>query len=80
MFFHSRNKELFENAPPYMIIRPYLKGGLYIHSGQIPILIDKLTYIYEPPLTKPYEYYDKSVSYHILHLFTNPYEHGDSSE
>ena len=25
----SNNKELFENAPPYMIIRLFLKGGVY---------------------------------------------------
>ena len=29
------NKELFKNAPPYMIIRPSLKGGLYMSAGQI---------------------------------------------
>ena len=29
-----RNKELFENAPPYMIIRTSLKGGLYLSAGQ----------------------------------------------
>ena len=27
------NKELFENAPPYMIIRPSLKGCLYMSAG-----------------------------------------------
>ena len=26
--------ELFENAPPYMIIRISLKGGLYLNAGQ----------------------------------------------
>ena len=40
------NKELFENAPPYMIIRPYLKEGLYISSGQISKLPVKLTCIH----------------------------------
>ena len=55
------NKELFENAPPYMIIRPYLQEGLYISSGQISKLIVKLTYIHLQFLTKPHEYYDKSV-------------------
>ena len=33
------NKELFENAPPYMIFRPFLKGGLHMSSGQISKLI-----------------------------------------
>ena len=27
------NKELFENAPPHMIIRPYFRDGLYISSN-----------------------------------------------
>ena len=49
-------KELFENAPPpYMIIRPSLKGGLYISSGQISKLFVKLTYIHVQILTKPHE-------------------------
>ena len=56
------NKELFKNAPPYMIVRLSLKGGLYISSGQISKLIVKLTYIHVQLLTKPHEYYDKSVS------------------
>ena len=30
----TKNKELFKNAPPYMIIRPSLKGGLYMSAGQ----------------------------------------------
>ena len=42
----SKNKELFENAPPYMIIRSYLQEGLYISSGQIYKLIVKLTCIH----------------------------------
>ena len=46
-----------------MIVMPSLKGGLYISSGKIPKLIDKLTYIHDPLLKKPYEYYEKSVSY-----------------
>ena len=62
------NKELFEDAPPYMIIRPYLKEGLYISSGQISKLIVKLTYIHVQRLTKPHEYYDKSVSYTFASL------------
>ena len=57
------NKELFENAPPYMIIGPYLQEGLYISSWQILKFIVKLTYIHVQLLTKPHEYYDKSVSY-----------------
>ena len=62
------NKELFENAPPYMIIRPSFKGGVYINSGQISKLIVKLTYIHVQLLTKPLEYYDKSVSYTFASL------------
>ena len=42
----EKNTELFENAPPYMIIRPYLKEGLYISSGQISKLPVKLTCIH----------------------------------
>ena len=61
------NKELFENAPLYMIIRP-LKGGLYISSGQISNFTVKLTYIHVRLLTKPYEYYEKSVSYKFASL------------
>ena len=37
------NKELFENAPPYMIIRPFLMGGLYMSAGKISKLVFKLT-------------------------------------
>ena len=67
------NKELFEDAPPYMIIRPYLKEGLYIISGQLSKLIVKLTYIHVQLWTKPHEYYDKSViitfvSLHKIHM------------
>ena len=60
---HSWNKELFQNAPPYMIIRPSLKVGLYINFGQISKLIGKLIYIHVQLMTKPQEYYDKLVSY-----------------
>ena len=55
---------------PLMIIRPSLRGGLYISFGKI---IVKLTYIHAKLLTKPHEYYDKSVSYTFASLFTNPY-------
>ena len=64
----DENKELFENAPPHMIIRPYFQEGLYISSGQISKLIVKLTYIHAQRLTKPHEYYDKSVSYTFASL------------
>ena len=37
------NKELFENAPPYMIIRPFPKGGLYMSARQTSKFIFKLT-------------------------------------
>ena len=63
-------KELYKNAPPFMIIRPSLKGGLYISSGQISKLIVKLTYIHVQLLTNPHEYYDKSVSY----TFASPHK------
>ena len=62
------NKELFDNAPPHMIIRPYFQEGLYISSGQISKLIVKLTYFHVQHLTKPHEYYDKSVSYTFVSL------------
>ena len=64
----SLNKELFENAPPYMIIRQSLKGGLYISSGQITKLMVKLTYMHVQLLIKPHEYYGKSVSYTFASL------------
>ena len=57
----NKNKELFENAPPHMIIKPYFQEGLYISSGQISKLIGKLTYIHVQRLTKPHEYYEKSL-------------------
>ena len=59
----DKNKELFKNAPPYMIIRPSLKGGLYMSAGQTSKWIVKITYIHVQLLTKPHEYYDKSVYY-----------------
>ena len=62
------NKELFENAPPYMIIEPTPKGCLYIGSGQISELIVKQTYIHMQLLTNPHEYYDKSVPYTVASL------------
>ena len=62
------NKELFKNAPPYMIIMPYLKEGFYISFGQISKLIVKLTCIHVQLLTKPHEYYYKSVSYTFASL------------
>ena len=42
----KKNKELFENAPPYMIIGPLLKGGLYMSAVQTSKLIFKLTCIH----------------------------------
>ena len=74
-----QNKELFENAPPHMINRPYFQEGLYISSGQISKLIVKLTNIHVQRLTKPHEYYDKSVSYTFASLHKS-YEHGDKYE
>ena len=76
VFFLDWNKELFENAPPYMIIRPYLKEGLYISSRQISKLIIKLTYIHVQPLTKPHEYYDKYVSYTLPSLHKSIWTRG----
>ena len=60
--------ELFENTPPYMIIGPSLKGGLYMSSGQISKLIVKVTYINVQLLTKLHEYHDKFVSYTFASL------------
>ena len=57
------NKELFENAPTYMIIRPSLKEGLYMSDRQTSKCIFKLTCIHVQIFTNPHEYYDKSVSY-----------------
>ena len=75
----AHNKELFENATPYMIVKPSLKGGLHISSGKIPKLIDKLTYIHEPLLKNQINIMTNL--YHIhLHLFTSTYEHGDKYE
>ena len=47
------NKELFKNVPSYMMIRPSLKGGLYIGYGQVSKLSVKLTYIHVQLLAKP---------------------------
>ena len=63
-----KNKELFENAPPDMIIRPYFQEGLYISSGKISKLIVKLTYIHVQILKNPHEYYEKSVLYTFASL------------
>ena len=54
----STNKELFKNAPPYMIITTSLKGGLYMSAGKTSNCNFKLTYIYVQLLTKPDEHYD----------------------
>ena len=64
----KRNKELFENAPSYMIIRPSLRGGLYMSAGQISKLIVKLTCIHVQLLTKPHEFNDKSISHTFAYL------------
>ena len=58
-----KNKELFENAPPYMIIRPCLKRGLYMSARQTSKLILKLTCIHVQIFKN--EYCDKSVSYSL---------------
>ena len=36
IFFDGFNKNLFENTPPYMNIRPSLKGGLYMSVKWLP--------------------------------------------
>ena len=56
------NKELFKNAPPYVIIRPSLKGGVSMSNRQTSKFIFKHTCIYVKIFTNPHEYYDKFVS------------------
>ena len=47
-------------APPYMIIRPSLKGGLYMSARKISKFTIKLTCIHVQIFTTPHEHYDKS--------------------
>ena len=80
IFLHlHQNKELFENSPPYMIIRPYLKEGLYISSGQISKLPVKLTCIHLQ-LWQNHMNNMTHLSHIDLNLLTYPYEHGDNYE
>ena len=43
---NTLNMELFENAPPYMINRPSLNGGVYMSARQTSKFIFKLTHIH----------------------------------
>ena len=57
------NKELFENSPPYMIIRPSLKKALYMSARWTYKFIFQLTYIHVKIFPNPHEYFAISVSY-----------------